>query len=417
MTDRTLVVADDLTGATDTGHGFAARGFETVVRLDPDFESPDAAVLVVDTDSRYVAPNEAASRVATVISDIDAATVYKKVDSTLRGNLAAEIEAAMAAMDADAAAVAPAFPSNGRVTACGYHLTEGVLVTDTEAGNDPDSPVHSPRLPDHLRQQGASDVSHAGIEVVGTNDVPAALDDGRLVTFDAVHDVHLDAIASGCDDANGNVLLVGSGGLAEHVHVRATPTADRTSLAENPSGTAFGVSGSVNERTLAQLDALPADRVVHLDAVRAVHDVEAAVRAAAVSCTDRLADEETVVLTSACDPADVDMVLGAAAEAGVSDREARERVTEALATATESVWTEHAPDGLFLTGGAVTKGVLGELDARGIALRGEEVTSGVPVGEVRGGLADGTPLVTKAGAFGEDGTISDALDHLRRVPM
>ncbi len=153
ISDRTLVVADDLTGATDTGHGFAVRGFETVVRLDPEFEAPDAAVIVVDTDSRYVSPAEAGNRVADVVSDIEAATVYKKVDSTLRGNLAAEIEAVMAAMDADTAAVAPAFPTNGRVTACGYHLVEGALITDTEAGNDPDSPVcyQAPRPPPRPR--------------------------------------------------------------------------------------------------------------------------------------------------------------------------------------------------------------------------------------------------------------------------
>ncbi len=119
---------------------------------------------------------------------------------------------------------------------------------------------------------------------------------------------------------------------------------------------------------------------------------------------------------SARDRSDVDAVLAAAADAGVSDREARERVTETLAIAAELVWTEHPPDGLFLTGGAVTKGVLGELGAHGIALRGEAVTTGVPVGEVRGGPANGTPLVTKAGAFGEVSTIADALTHLRRVP-
>ena len=244
MSDRTLVVADDLTGATDTGHGFAVRGFETVIRLDPRFEAPDAAVIVVDTDSRYVSPAEAGNRVADVVSDIEAATVYKKVDSTLRGNLAAEIEAVMAAMDADTAAVAPAFPTNGRVTACGYHLVEGALITDTEAGNDPDSPVCSPRLPDHLRDQGASDVSHVGVQTVATNGVTSALDDGRLVTFDAVHETHLDAIASGAAEADENVLLVGSGGLAEHVRVSGTPTAERTPLDEAPSGTRSASRGA-----------------------------------------------------------------------------------------------------------------------------------------------------------------------------
>ena len=421
--DRTLVVADDLTGATDTGHGFAARGFETVVRLDPEFDAPDAAVLVVDTDSRYADPDEAGCRVRDAVASVDAAVVYKKVDSTLRGNLASEIEAAMDAMEADVAAVAPAFPSNGRTTACGYHLVHGALVTDTEAGNDPDSPVLAPRLPDHLRERGASDVRHVGVERVASGDADglrSIFDTDGLVTFDAVDDAHLDTIAEAVDDSDERVLLVGCGGLAEHVRIPADATAERAPADETPTGTAFGVAGSVSAQTFAQLDALPDEVVLTLDAARAVDDVETAATDATERCRDRFgdADVDAVVLASARDRSDVDRVLDAADDSGVDERIARERVTEALAVAARRVWDEAAPTpgGLFLTGGAVAKAVLGELETDGLALRGEEVSTGVPVSEVRGGIADGTPLVTKAGAFGIDSTIADALDHVRRVP-
>ena len=102
--------------------------------------------------------------------------------------------------------------------------------------------------------------------------------------------------------------------------------------------------------------------------------------------------------------------------AGISERVARERVTSALGTAAAHVWAAREPRGLFLTGGSVAKAVLGRLDAGGIALRGQEIAVGVPTGEVRGGRANGTPVVTKAGAFGDDSTIVDALEYLRRAP-
>lgn len=51
-----------------------------------------------------------------------------------------------------------------------------------------------------------------------------------------------------------------------------------------------------------------------------------------------------------------------------------------------------------------------------MATIGESIATGVPVGAVHGGLANGTPVVTKAGAFGDDNTIANALEHVRRVP-
>lgn len=425
-TDRTLVVADDLTGATDTGHSFAVQGYETVVRIDPNFDSPEATVLVVDTDSRYVDRDEAAARVRDAVASTEAAVVYKKVDSTLRGNLGAEIVAAYDAMDADAASVAPAFPSNDRLTASGYHLVGGELVANTEAGNDPDSPVETSHIPRLLHRQVGDTIAHADVECVASRSVDETLshsdggtvDERCIVVFDVVHDSHLDVVAAAAHDHDGDVLLVGSAGLAEHVRLPVEPTAERLSVAVDPTDTAFGVAGSVNPQTLTQLDALPSSRVVDLDAAGAVHDPVAAAAAAATECLERFQTEPAVVLASARDDDDdIDATLDAASRAGISDREARERVISALGSAAAHVWDVREPRGLFLTGGSVAKGVLGQLDAGGIALRGEEVAVGVPAGEIRGGRASGTPIVTKAGAFGNNSTIVDALDYLRRAPQ
>lgn len=416
--DDALVVADDLTGATDTGHSFAARGYRTIVRLDPNFDTSEAVVSVVDTDSRYAGATEAAERVVDAVKQHDADTVYKKVDSTLRGNIRAEIVAAATAMDADAAAVAPAFPSNGRVTAAGYHLVDGALVTDTEAGNDPDKPAPTSSLP-RLLDGEIGTVVHADAKRVagGAATAGETLDgegDPRLVAFDAVHARHLGAVADATAVHDGDVLLVGSAGLAEHVRLSA-PTVERTPAAEEPSGTAFGVAGSINPQTLAQLDSLPTQQVVELDPEVAVTDPTAAGEAAAEACVERLDSERAVILASARAEADVKSSLDAAERVGLAERDARERVTESLGVAAETVWTAVSPGSLFLTGGTVAKEILDRLDAGGIELRGEEIAVGVPVGVIRGGQAEGTPLVTKAGAFGTDSTVDDALEHLRRL--
>lgn len=422
MTKReALVVADDLTGAMDTGHAFAVRGFETVVRHDPSFD-PETQVLVVDTDSRYADADVARERVHEVVSSVDAALVYKKIDSTLRGNVSTEIVAAAEAMGADVAAIAPAFPSNERITADGYHLVRGRPVADTEPGNDSGSPVDDSHLPQLLRKNVDEEVVHVSVYPVASDAISPYLcpskaaprDQLRLLVFDALHDVHLDAIAAGAAAVEGEILLVGSGGLAEYAHVPGEPEAKRESSTDTPVGRAFGIAGSADSTTRNQLEYLDERRVVELDTVRAVREPRIAAQEAADVCLDRFENRDDVVLASALDDDTVETTLTAARREGIAERDARNRVEEALAATADRVWTEVAIDGIFLTGGAVAKAVLDQLVAGGIALCGEEVAPGVPVGVIRGGRADGVPIVTKAGAFGSTTTIADALDVLRR---
>ncbi|ESS07000.1 MAG: hypothetical protein A07HB70_00680 [uncultured archaeon A07HB70] len=108
--DRMLVVADDLTGAVDAGHELAARGCPTVVSTDTTPRG-DAVARAVTTASRRDDPTTAAATVADVVQDAAPTTrLYKKVDSTLRGNPVAEVDAALAATDRAVAAVAPVMP-------------------------------------------------------------------------------------------------------------------------------------------------------------------------------------------------------------------------------------------------------------------------------------------------------------------
>jgi uncharacterized protein YgbK (DUF1537 family) len=107
---RCAVIADDLTGACDSAVQFAARGLRTVVAL----EGPvDADVVAYSTDSRD-RPLPTMPAVAT------GSLIFKKIDSTLRGNTRAEILAALDAYGFDTAVVNPAFPEMGRIVENGW---------------------------------------------------------------------------------------------------------------------------------------------------------------------------------------------------------------------------------------------------------------------------------------------------------
>jgi len=427
-----LVVADDLTGACDTGHEFAARGYRTRVALHPAGSPGDAEVLVVDTDSRYAPADVAADAVRAAVEAHPAETLYKKIDSTLRGNLAAEVTAALQArVDRGTrdgtpdglAVVAPAAPATGRTTACGVHLVEGTLVTDTQPGRDPEKGPASPRLPELFADAGLP-VEHLGIETVATG--PAAVADrlresgsaSRIVTVDATHETHLRAVATGVDRLDEPAVYAGSAGLAGHVPLPAPsdgPGEAVTTPTSDDRAGVLGVAGSVAPQTLAALEALPGGSLVVLDAEAAVADPGGAAAETARRVRDVLAAEGRAVLTAATDEASVDRALAAGREVGLPDRETRERVAETLAGTAGAVVDDARPAGLFLTGGDTAVAVLDAVDADAILLSGAAVEDGIPLGTVEGGPADGAALVTKAGAFGGPETVINCLDRLRQV--
>lgn len=404
---RALVVADDLTGATDTAHAFAKRGYRTTVRVDPDSDL-DATVLAANTDSRYVDPEIAAGRVRQAV-ETTAPVVYEKVDSTLRGNVASEVDAAMEGFDCGL--FAPAAPAVGRLTACSHHLVDGRLLTDTEYADDP-SPPTSARLP-ALFEGLDRPVRHLGIGTVaaGTDAVRGALADvpeGALIACDATHERHLAAIARAGRESDRRALFVGSSGLAEHVAVPGEP--DREPGFEHAAGGALGVVGSVSERSLEQLAALPGEWVIAISPEELLSDPEDAGREAGRRAAERLAAGEHAVVTAAPDREAVERTLEIGREQGLDGEAIRERVATALASAARAAVGEAA--GLFVTGGDVAMAAFDALGVQALSLSGVEVEAGIPVSRLDGGVADGTPVVTKAGGFGERETAVNCLRAL-----
>ncbi len=146
----TLALADDLTGALETGAKFSGAGVASAVRVDawPDDQAP---VLVVDTETRHLASAEAFPVVRALADTALARSprlIYKKTDSTLRGNISSEL-AALAEVFGGPIVYAPAYPRLGRTVRGGRLYVDGVPVSETEFGRDALNPVRDSYVP-HL---------------------------------------------------------------------------------------------------------------------------------------------------------------------------------------------------------------------------------------------------------------------------
>lgn len=163
---RLFIIADDFTGALDTGIQFAKRGIKTQVftecNLDIREVKEDTEVLVADTESR---PMDRENAYRTVKEAADWAKkqgieiIFKKTDSALRGNIGAELQAAADAFDGETLYFLPGYPEIERITKGGIHYIGGELLEDSVFGKDPFDPRTKSYIPDIIGEQSSMTVS------------------------------------------------------------------------------------------------------------------------------------------------------------------------------------------------------------------------------------------------------------------
>lgn len=147
-----VIIADDLSGAAELAGIAFARGYTAEVQRQFDPASV-AEVIAVDTDSRGLSPEIAADRVRVATRSIMAsrpAWIFKKVDSILRGNVRAEIEAVLKQTGLQRALLVPANPSRGRTLSGGQCLIDTQPLDQTPLAHDPEHPRRTAAVIDLL---------------------------------------------------------------------------------------------------------------------------------------------------------------------------------------------------------------------------------------------------------------------------
>ncbi len=250
-----LIIADDFTGALDTGVQFAANGAKTVVAVEPIFDGngldPDVQVLILNTDSRHLTGQEAYLRISGIVraaAKYGVSYIYKKTDSALRGNVGAELAAVLDGCEAERLHFIPAFPEMDRVVTNGILCIDGVPVSESVFGKDPFEPVPCSRVTDLIARQ--TDVPVYALK----NGVPpqAELPSGILV-YDSQTDQDLEQIGADLAKREELHLCAGCAGFAAVLAKILGLGNTRASVPRLPGGLLV-VCGSVNPITVEQLD-------------------------------------------------------------------------------------------------------------------------------------------------------------------
>jgi uncharacterized protein YgbK (DUF1537 family) len=362
------VIADDLTGAADAAVAFAMPAY---VSLGAD--APPLAVVAFDTDSRALPEAEAARRVhaAALAALRPASRLYKKIDSTLRGNAGSEIAAAVRAANEvrgkAVAIVCPAYPRTGRTVRGGRVLVHGVPPDDL------------PSVGDLLRA--------AGLNALRWRPGEAAPESANALVCDAEADDDLAAIARAGAALPHAVVWTGSAGLARHLTAALGLRAPAGPPLPKPAqGPVLTLVGSRAPMARAQAAALAESGAV--EAIPLSAEAPAAVARALAAGRDVLVRIPEELEFEPARAGALAQALGHLAQVNAA------RI-----------------GGLVATGGDSARAALTALGAKGLYLV-RELEAGVPLG-----VADGErpiPVVTKSGAFGDRDTLLRCHAALRR---
>lgn len=421
-TQSIVVIADDLTGANDTGVQFARYGLQTWVVLEgADFQtSSGATAIVIDTGSRAVPAQEAYRKVQNAVKEAyDAGFFYcyKKIDSTLRGNVGVELKAILDLGFHDFAFVMPAFPKNGRTTIGGNHLLHGLPLAATEIAHDPKCPVCETVLPKLLRQQSGLTVGHIGINEVcqGENAIAEAiqqhLTEGcRIISCDAWLDEQFQMAANAAARISSRILWSGSAGLAECLPQLLNLQAEVKNFKP-----ILVVAGSVSLVTHRQITLL-LDGGFELIEVRAADcfsDQNDCIQPYIRMAIEWMENGKNIVLASGYQSDAVQETQNTGFKLGMSAIEVGEAVARVLGHIGASVLRRQEVACVVLTGGDTAAAVCRELGVAGIQVI-EELAPGIPLGEMRTPEGKVLKVITKAGAFGSPDVLLKIAKRIRR---
>jgi uncharacterized protein YgbK (DUF1537 family) len=414
--ERWLIVADDLTGAADAGVPFARRGLKTKVLLpNAQLVDPETVAVAYDADTRRSSATQAGLRHAQAVVRFGApdTSLYKKIDSTLRGHPAIEI-AAMREVLAEQrretfGVLAPAFPAMGRTTRDGHVLVNGKPLEESETW----AREHSYPDADLGRILASAGVESVKVPLARVRSGAAALGEllaamarerkrgfGLVAICDAETDEDLDNIACAARASTAHGFLIGTAGLA-HAVARTAPERSCTPLAATISGAgALIVVGSLASATRHATRELAAKRGVLPLCVESALLRDASRREslrATLAAAGRALETGDDVLVELAE--DVAPDLGRGLE-----------LVRALACGLKDALERMS--GLIVTGGETAAALLAQVFIDEFELAGE-IEPGVALGLARNHIE--FPLVTKPGAFGDSGSLVRALERLRTI--
>ncbi len=402
------ILADDLTGSLDTGLQFRKKGFATLVPLQAKIIDHPAEVLVINTNSRNLPGEIAYQKIYRVAQSLKTKAIYKKIDSTMRGNVGQEALAILQARNIPKAIVTPSIPNQGLQVKRGVLYVHGVPLLNTPYARDPFHPLNSSRLPQLLHKETGLAIGLITLKKVRHS--PQFLAEQilqkkeQILVIDAKEQADLKIIASAWKLIYQEALPCGSVGLAQEIaSLLDWRKEERTKKYTFSKGPLLIVAASRNPITAEQLrkaQKIFKISIIEPDLLRYTQKkwFKGEKQSLSQKVKEVLSEQGGAILTTTF-------------QEHLPGKE--KLIPNFLGQVIALVLAQMRLRGLILTGGDLAMGVCARLSASLLSIE-EEVLPGIPCSILIDGPHRGLLLVTKAGGFGQEDALVEIINFLRR---
>ena len=424
------VIADDLTGANDTGVQFVKNNYKTMVSiLEDEFLDivvPDNLdVCVIDTETRETEEKIARNRIKNIFEKLNINKediVYKKVDSTLRGNVGLEIEGIMNILKKDICIFSPSFPSQQRITVGGYLLVQQKPLGLSEYSSNHSDQGENSFIPLLLKKQTAFSIGQIDLKdvVKGQEAILLKINDlhqkgNKIIVVDSTNEEHLkDIFASGLK-FDGSVLFSGSAGLANHFPNINNKNEDLKTKIEDNKSPVIVVAGSRNSIIEDQVNYLK-NRLnfteLKIDLEQVFSNKDRILDNYTTKCIKSIKDNSDLVIhTNATYNEEKLINKKLMLKYNISFRELEIKIKTFLGELTSRIVKNSHARNLILTGGDIALGVCKELGISNLTIL-DELLPGIPLSASCHENIH-INIVTKAGGFGKEDALFKLITKLK----
>lgn len=423
---KTIVIADDITGANDIGIMYAKAGLQTYVyNLEclKEEEYPACDTLIVNTDSRFDRPDIAYRKVQRALELVKRFGADQYVDkqcSVFRGNIGAEFDAMMDCLGINFAVVVLGFPENGRTTRHSIHYVWGTELSRSQFRNDPVHPMMESDLTKILKAQTKRKVGAIWYETYDQGKetlektLRQAAQEFQYVIMDVRNDQDLVLLAEVLKDQK---MICGSSALSEFLaRAESSQLQGGNAVRSVGNGKIWTVAGSLQPQTSAQLEHMKGKGYTTLK-MDVENLLDRDTRQKEVEKQIRLANEayqrgETYVqLYSENKPDAVRKGKMMAEKRGISNTGISTLVSESLAQISRDVIRANTISNFIVCGGDTSAAICRALGVKGMKVL-EEIEAGIPVCESSG--ENLYRMVLKSGSFGSPEFLEEAVGVLQR---
>lgn len=406
-----VVIADDLTGALDTGIQFTKENLSTLVITELDFDidtiPKDIEVIVIDTESRHIDKSEAKFRVKSIVSKLKKINnikyFYKKIDSTFRGNIGQELEGFMEGLEIKILNFIPGFPENGRVVQEGILYVDGKKIIETAFANDILNPITHSYIPKIINQQ-------TEIKVLRSKEIEEKLkdEDKKIIyLYDSLTKDELELINQELKLKKQNKYLAGSAGFAEII-AKEIGRKKEFKKFEVKDKKILLVCGSVNKTSLEQceyaqkngylVESLKFDDVIKKDYYKRNFIIKKEI-------SELVNSKNKILIKSSQDSNIIETTKKYSKENNISLEEITQNVANNIGNLITFLIEKNDLKNIIIFGGDTLIGILKEMNITKIYPL-IEITSGVVLAKVYFNDNE-LNIITKAGGFGNKDIIKD----------